>query len=92
MAFRVGQKVVCVDAHDIEVVTGLVLGATYTVHGIAPTDGYGTHGIFLCEVLPPEPLSGGLYGFRASRFRPAVERKTDISIFTEMLTTERADA
>jgi hypothetical protein len=29
------------------------------------------------------------WGFNASRFRPVVERKTDISIFTAMLKTQK---
>lgn len=82
MTFRVGQRVVCVDdgPHRDGTPSALRGGAIYTVHkcfqhrlGI---------GVLLVEVDLPRRFAG----FYATRFRPAVERKTDISIFTAMLT------
>ena len=87
--FAVGQKVECINDTNGEHTSnygagfnyGLRRGAIYTVaHG---EDSYGI--IVLAEV------DGGWF---KDRFRPVVERKTDISIFTAMLTpkTENADA
>jgi hypothetical protein len=71
--FRVGQKVVCVDDTN----TGLVVrDAIYTVRNV--------RGRFL-DLVGIFAMSGGMDGMLASRFRPAVERKTDITIFTAML-------
>ena len=67
MAFRVGQKVVCVDASH------------------APGSGRPTP---VLEEQPGRTIDGKWrpdFGFRAARFRPVVERNTDISIFTKML-------
>jgi hypothetical protein len=77
MTFRVEQKVVCVDAGVGAMDASLYLkqGGIYTV-SIVRIDALGV------LVLG---LSGVVYHWRASRFRPAVERKTDISIFTAML-------
>lgn len=73
MMFRVGQKIVCVDATPNEWDPRPLLRKdhVYTVHGLS--DG----SLLLAEVVRPE----GFRGFRASRFRPA----TDISLFTSML-------
>ena len=38
----------------------------------------------------PAPLTGEPIGWIARRFRPLVERKTDISIFKKMLVPKRA--
>lgn len=81
MNFRVGQKVVCIDASkswrgDI---SDLVKGATYTVREVF------MFGVTLDEV----PLPEDYLWFNGHRFRPVVERKTDISIFTKMLTDTR---
>jgi hypothetical protein len=88
MAFRVGQKVVCVneapDPDSFFLETDVLRnGAVYTVASIGPTH-WGNPGVALIEVPRPMGMS-----FRASRFRPAVERKTDISIFTEILNGQR---
>jgi hypothetical protein len=74
--FRVGQKVVCVDARGT-----LQKDAIYTVLGIelAPS------GRTILQVDCP-PDIGGCSGYYATRFRPIVERKTDISVFKAMLT------
>lgn len=88
MNFRVGQKVVCVDAssHFSGVWGGdvPVEGAVYTVKAVGPsrrTYSFGIPCLWLREIT-----NDGDGEYQASRFRPAVERKTDISIFTKMLT------
>ena len=84
MAFYVGQKVVCVDDRPFfseGVPVPLVLGRIYTVAGFDNHD---------CLVLVEQPgrnFAGWRsdLGYQKSRFRPVVERKTDISIFKAML-------
>lgn len=89
--FRVGQKVVCVDASGWR--RGIFIypeqGEKYTVRDVEPN----AHGV-LCirveEISQPAALSADMSMyceplFRASRFRPLIEKKTDISIFTAML-------
>lgn len=81
MAFRVGQEVICVNADKQILVAGdraVVEGERYTIR--MTYDHYGQPGVHLVGVNNP---SGR--GYRVERFRPAVERKTDISIFTAML-------
>ncbi len=95
MAFRVGQKVVCVDAkgrrhlgfdwiHSDAPVEGVV----YTVAGLTFEQGEP------CIVLAERPRSeeSEYEGYAARRSRPVVERKTDISIFEKMLTSQGVDA
>jgi hypothetical protein len=77
--FRVGQKVVCVNARN----QGgdppfAVKGAIYIITDI---DSDGELGLNFAELnMAPEHF------LFAWRFRPIVERKTDISIFEKMLT------
>lgn len=84
MAFRVGQKVVCVDGsppacgHG----PGVVKGRIYTVSAIGESSFGSPNFIDVEEVRGNCPWA---QNFRASRFRPVAERKTDISIFTTML-------
>lgn len=98
-AFHVGQKVVCVDAAGTHLygIVELVQGEVYEIEWIgfydAPKWPYPD---LLCVRLrgvrrkPVMPLDSPLDPFRAARFRPVVERKTDIAIFTEMLTPTKA--
>ncbi len=88
MAFRVGQKVVCVDASPgfyAKSPCSLREGEVYTIERIdddpAHLNGAGLYvdGDRVCQ-------------WSCKRFRPVVERKTDISIFTKMLTGKRVDA
>ena len=96
--FHVGHKVVCV--HDewggggMQFPCPLIKNAVYTVVSIS--DGMlkigfdcreTTADVRLLEVENPDPR----VGFDPARFRPAVERKTDISIFTEMLNTKQRE-
>jgi len=78
MAFRVGQKVVCVDASGCAS-ADLSEGTIYTVRQVQPPIDNATPRVLLFG-------SRETIGWYASRFRPLVERKTDISIFTRMLT------
>jgi len=78
MAFRVGQKVVCVDAHGNATIT---LNSVYTVSGLFDGFPSGRPGIFLVEVHEAH----NKFPFFAHRFRPIVSRKTDISCFTVLL-------
>ena len=98
MAFHVGQKVCCVDdttKGDLGIFPKK--GEVYTIKWI----GMYTHPIFnrtdLCFHLqeidrPINGLTGHAVPYLATRFRPAVERKTDISIFREILNREKVDA
>lgn len=95
--FRVGQKVVCVDDqwHD-ENWAGfpcpLNVGKVYTIKKIGASEktvfmgkkGYPS--LTLHEVDHPY---GDFAGFAHDRFRPVVERKTDISIFKALLTPSK---
>jgi hypothetical protein len=82
--FRVGQKVVCVNA---EGTPELTLNAIYTITAIDP-DAKDGIGVELAEVEPPGGYIEWIYDIR--RFRPIVERKTNISVFTEMLKTKKS--
>lgn len=88
MAFRVGQKVVCVDDSPAKngVYSGpLIMGAIYTVKwaGKRPSDHMPV--LILEEIRGAFHWSGCEYAYRQRRFRPVAERSTDISIFTAML-------
>ena len=88
MTFRVGQKVVCIkDATGIVNNLGLpgfVKGRVYTISAFYEEDPYG---LFLLAVELDQRVGGQVCGFR-----PVVERKTDISIFTKMLNPQGVDA
>lgn len=89
MSFRVGQKVVCVDdSPDFMGVSWLVKGAEYTIDAVKFCEnarisqsrtGSGL-GVKVVEVA-----TGQRDWFFAHRFRPLIERKTDITVFTEIL-------
>lgn len=94
--FQVGQKVVCVDDFFPSPLWsngdtgGLKAGRVYTIRWI----GVSYHpykGRAQCILL--EGITRIYYGtdwpFKATRFRPAVERKTDISIFRSLLTPHK---
>lgn len=88
MTFRVGQRVACVDANPyryvsrdddsyIASVDGLKTGGTYTIRQITISSfkGIAYLGIRLLEIERPF----GDVAFDASRFRPLIERKSQIS-------------
>lgn len=84
--FRIGQRVICVNDRG-EGRGALRRGEIYTVTALCPPGPDGEPGLRIAEALsPPERFRyGSDKGWRVTRFRPIVERKTDISIFTEML-------
>jgi hypothetical protein len=95
MAFRTGQKVVCVaslikHAMGSEIIP--IVGEVYTIRAILNDQG-------LCfklrEIInTPQQYEEGFTecAFEALAFRPVVERKTDIRIFHEILKRESVDA
>lgn len=100
--FRVGQKVVCVHAGDSIHIGGNMWlpgeeiheGAVYTIHSTFIERGTQSVMVRLNEVKRTREcfLVWGHDGYGAYRFRPIVERKTDISIFKRMLTPQGVDA
>lgn len=78
--FRIGQKVVCVDDAGTTIVKN---GAVYIVTGNGVS-------LFGNDLIAGSHLTGGaaFSGMYAHRFRPIVERKTDISVFVEILRRE----
>jgi hypothetical protein len=92
VAFRVGQKVVCVDAKG-GIDPKPVEGTIYTIRQTLASPILGIPSVRLQELIcPTETFTGQEGFFYALRFRPIVERKTDISIFTKMLTPQGVDA
>lgn len=87
MTFRVGQKVICIDEVGQNPNLGdrtVIKGRIYTVR--EAYDWFGYPGIRLDEIYNYLDR-----GYSAHRFRPVVERKTDISIFTAMLNTSKRE-
>lgn len=96
MAFRVGQKVACIKGGVFchpENPNSVILnkGDVFTIRGIdEPSADCAVLGLWFVEIKL-EPLEGCQEpSFAARRFRPIVEPKTDISIFTAMLETKKA--
>jgi hypothetical protein len=79
--YRIGQKVICVNASlDYKgISTNLIEKKIYVIEQIC-TDMFGI-GLVVAGAYSWHPSKA----YRATRFRPIVEHKTDISIFTEML-------
>lgn len=89
MTFRVGQRVVCVDAscrpgYDWKG-RAPKEGSIYTVVGFSKPRIGDYDCIVLAEISHP-------WGYRASRFRPIVERKTSIEVFQRMLNPSEVKA
>ena len=98
--FHIGQRVVCI--HDVgsrpanEFPNVAVKGSIYTVRGfVSPDVGYErTPGMLLEEVVnPPWEYKEGVFepSFHPYHFRPLVQHKTDISVFTRMLDSVRME-
>ena len=98
--FHIGQRVVCI--HDIGCAQGNefpnipIKGSIYTVRGfVSPDVGYErTPGMLLEEVVnPPWEYNEGVFepSFHPYHFRPLVQHKTDISVFTRMLDHVRTE-
>ena len=91
MAFRVGQKVICVDDANQDWTPGetdVRRGKIYTIRSV---NCFKQPGLYLVEINNPPMLTDSGFierDFLQRRFRPIVERKTDISIFTRMLTSK----
>lgn len=88
--FRVGQRVVCIKADGLLSAKPLTLHAIYTIRSIWD-DSIDGPGVCLEEVAN-EMHPRGEFGYRPHRFRPIVENKSDISIFTEMLKPNKVEA
>jgi hypothetical protein len=86
MSLHVGQKVECMDASPSYSTNENIL----TLHAVYEIEGFDTNprtGLFLLGVRNVARYGDGtLAGWRKERFRLVIERKTDISIFTAMLT------
>jgi hypothetical protein len=98
--FHIGQRVVCI--HDVgcppanEFSNVPIKGSIYTVRGfVSPDVGYErTPGMLLEEVVnPPWEYKEGIFepSFHPYHFRPLVQHKTDISVFTRMLDNVRTE-
>lgn len=92
--FYVGQKVVCVDASPGRE-TGevhLTKGKIYLIEGFdARRNDDDKPGLLLAGV-PHTIFDGPIpVGWDPNRFRPITEKKTDISIFTEMLNPKKVE-
>ena len=91
--WKVGDKVVCVDAQNIPFPAGsknLVEGDVYVIRSIhiCPlTEDVGLRLESIRNCI--NPFTGNEYAYRISRFRPLQTRKTDISCFTAMLTPKK---
>jgi hypothetical protein len=86
--FHVGQKVVCLVSFDRGIYgeIGPVKDAIYTVRKVF--ESCGAVGIHLYEIVNvPQQYADrfGEMGFDVVGFRPLDERKTDISVFTDIL-------
>ena len=95
--FHVGQKVVCIDddwaiqEYQRQWVPNVpAKGAVYTISEITnlPQD-YGCS-LRLVELPNPIPPWDDIARFSVTRFRPVVERKTDITVFEEILRNTKA--
>jgi hypothetical protein len=95
MTFRIGQKVECIREAGIgkkNLETDARFGEVYTIRGFLEYDGI--LGLFLQEIINPPTLTTiGVIerAMTASRFRPIVECKADISVFTALLNTSNRE-
>lgn len=91
--FRIGQEVVCVDDSDADLPNGrshrhLVKGHIYTVTRIGLIHPLDPDKLpCICVAEAPSP-----WGYWEHRFRSREEKKTDISIFKEMLLPKKKKA
>lgn len=94
--FYVGQKVVCVEdrphmfyKRGSPAMDGLRKDTVYTVRAVGIDPHWKTPALWLVEIVRPIRGSKTEIGYDPRRFRPVVERKTDISIFKEILNNPR---
>lgn len=95
--FHVGQKVACIRDSYYGGPTDVfepIVGSVYTIRSIRVDVLRPQYGVSLVfeEITNSIDRGGREPGFYSSRFRPIVERKTDISIFTAMLTPNKVEA
>lgn len=83
MAFRVGQRVICIADMKGYInnlgLPGFVKGRIYTITSFYEDESYGA---FICVAELDQRVGGQICGFR-----PIVERKTDISALKALLET-----
>lgn len=99
MTFHVGQKVVCVDANSPSFQNFnhsknlLINREIYTIEWVGTDLPTGICMVQLCELPTKNQFDSPIY-YQAKRFRPLVERKTDISFAHEILrkASKRVDA
>lgn len=101
MTFRIGQRVVCINGVFIDkrwyhCETQPREGEIYTIRGFPPQNYMtppDTEPLYYLEEIVNTPVlwESGVFelAWPHRRFRPLVERKTDISIFTKMLDTAK---
>lgn len=82
--FRIGQKVVCVRGLPSG---NVITGRVYTISAINALEDY-----LFVGLVENKHCSGDPTPWFSKRFRPVVETKTDISIFTKMLKRSNVDA
>lgn len=97
MTFRVGQKVVCVNAELRgwmlqHLSDGLVKGKIYTIRSFDRDFESKEWGVRLVEITADIHWAGHEFGFYPDRFRPLVEKKTSIEIFQRMLLPTKENA
>lgn len=92
MTFRVGQKVVCIDeprASQKAMWPNSNWPSKANVYTIRAINVWPDNTLLRLEEVDNRHLEGVLSsiepGFPAKHFRPVVERKTDITVFTEIL-------
>lgn len=84
MSFFVGQKVVALVSNSDkpnEFQLGLTRGEVYTIGETTTHPSTGEQGVRVQEIAMPD----NTLWFYAKLFRPVVERRTDIAIFTKLL-------
>ncbi len=89
--FHIGQKVVCINASHAPFKgrpPGLVKGRIYTVSAIGLTNHLDPEQLPCISV---DELANPYIAVWSHRFHPVIERKTDISIFTAMLTPSKVN-
>ena len=93
--FRVGQKVVCVKSWiGCEKWQAIHKGSIYHIRDVVVgmQSGKALPGVLLAEITNGIGPRGVEYNYVCDRFRPIVERKTSIEIFTRMLKPAGVDA
>jgi hypothetical protein len=96
--FRVGQRVVCIDASPNKrygvAVPGLKRGGIYIVRGIDHKPGWEAPGwgVHVEGIRVMHPDVGCEWAMRPGRFRPVVDRPTSIEVFRKLLAPPKKPA